>query len=106
MTPDIPFLAGHVPLVTVDDTAGRGFALLKDEGTLWLGATTEDAARRLLTTALAESTADAEVNWLTAEQQWAVDVCLDARLALRGAASICLRGQPRMAPYIPNGALG
>lgn len=107
VAPDLAYLdALEMPLVVVDDEGGRGFAVLRSTGQTWLAATTEDAARRLLVTALAEATEDAEVLWLGADQHWAVDVCLDARLALRGGASVCLRGQRWVSPYLPNGALG
>ncbi|MGZ6826895.1 MAG: hypothetical protein ACXVGH_08880, partial [Mycobacteriales bacterium] len=107
VAPDLPYLDGlGLPLVVVDDAGGRGFAVLRSTGQTWVAATTDDAARRLLLTSLAEATEDAEVLWLGAGQQWAIDVCLDARLSLRAGASVCLRGQPSMSPYLPNGALG
>jgi hypothetical protein len=73
---------------------------------MWLGATTEAAARQLLWASLAEAGEEVEVDWLSANQQWAIDVCLDARLSLKAGASLCLRGQPAMSPYLPSGALG
>lgn len=107
LTIDLGYLAG-IPLrmFVVDEPSGRGFALLRDGRLAWLGATTDDAARRLLWTALAEVGDTAEVDWLSANQQWAIDVCLDAHLSLGAGASLCLRGQPMMSPYLPNGALG
>ena len=45
-------------------------------------------------------------DWLSGDQQWAIDVCFDAGLSLRPGAPIALRGQQRMAPYIPCGAFG
>ncbi|MCW2600364.1 MAG: family N-acetyltransferase [Frankiales bacterium] len=107
MTPDIDYLAeGPVRFVVADDAAGHGFAFLRSGGVVWLGATTEDAARRLLWTSIAEAGDEVEVDWLGGNQQWATDVCLDARLGLKGGASLCLRGQPTMSPYLPSGALG
>ena len=86
---------------------GKGFAVLRPVGATWLAATDEQTARDLLWTALAEATAPLEVDWLTADQQWAIDVCLDARLLLRPGASLALRGQPRLvSPYLPCGAFG
>jgi len=107
LTRDLDYLS-DVPLqlFVVDEQIGRGFGLLRDGHLVWLGATTEDAARRLLWTALAEAGDTVEVDWLSANQQWAIDVCLDAHLALGAGASLCLRGQPTMSPYLPNGALG
>jgi len=85
---------------------GRGFVVLRDEGPQWLGAVDVPTARTLLWAALAEATAAVEVPWLGADQQWAIDVCLDARLSLGPGASVCLRGQPPMSPYLPSGAFG
>ena len=85
---------------------GKGFSVLRPQGTAWLAATDEETARDLLVTTLAEAPGEVEVDWLGADQQWAIDVCLDARLTLTSAASLCLRGQPAMSPYLPCGAFG
>jgi GNAT superfamily N-acetyltransferase len=85
---------------------GKGFAVLRAQGTHWLGATDEDTARDLLWSVLAEATEPVEVDWLAANQQWAIDVCLDARLTLCAGSSLALRGQRLMSPYLPNGAFG
>jgi GNAT superfamily N-acetyltransferase len=85
---------------------GRGFAVLLPEGVNWLAATDDGTARDLLWTALAEAPGPVEVDWLGANQQWAIDVCLDAHLTLKSSASLCLRGQPMMSPYLPCGAFG
>jgi GNAT superfamily N-acetyltransferase len=85
---------------------GKGFAVLRPLGTAWLGAVDEQTARDLLWTVLAEATEPVEIDWLGADQQWGIDVCLDARLTLGAGASVCLRGQPPMSPYLPCGAFG
>jgi GNAT superfamily N-acetyltransferase len=85
---------------------GKGFAVLRPVGTTWLGATDEQTARDLLWSAIAEASEPLEVDWLTADQQWAIDVALDAGLRLRAGASLALRGQPTMSPYLPCGAFG
>jgi GNAT superfamily N-acetyltransferase len=85
---------------------GKGFVVLRPVGATWLAATDEQTARSLLWAAIAEGTATLEIDWLSADQQWAIDVCFDAGLTLRAGAPIALRGQPRMAPYIPCGAFG
>lgn len=84
----------------------KGFAVLRPDGVNWLAATDEQTARDLLWTVLAEAPGEVEVDWLGANQQWAIDVCLDARLTLRSGASLALRGQPQMSPYLPCGAFG
>lgn len=102
--PDLPYLQSRpMRLLVADDAA---VAFLRPDGVASVAGTNDDAAARVLTAALAECTEDPHVSWLGADQQWAMDVCLDLRLPLTGGASICLRGQPLMTPYLPNGALG
>lgn len=103
MTPDLGYLATRPGRLLVSD---EGFAVLAPKGVALLGATSEAIARSLLWAALAEAAGPVEVDWLAANQQWAIDVCLDARLSLHGGASLALRGQPTMAPYLPSGAFG
>lgn len=104
---DLPWLQGRsVPFLVVDDREGRGFAFTRPGGLVTLAATTEHAARRLLTETLRANAGETEVDWLSADHQWAVDVCLEARLSLVGGATVCLRGQPRMPLYLPSGAIG
>jgi hypothetical protein len=95
------------PLV-VDDASGRGFCVIGPRGLACLGATTPAVAQRLLWAALAETSGDdGTVDWLTAEQQWAVDVVLAARLPLLPGPSVCVRSSTGpLAPYLPSGAYG
>ena len=107
MTPEIGYFASRSTRILVADASGgQGFSFLRAGGVIWLGATTEDAARRLLWASIAEAGDEVEIDWLGANQQWAIDVSLDAHLALKGGASLCLRGQPPMSPYLPSGAFG
>jgi GNAT superfamily N-acetyltransferase len=85
---------------------GKGFAVVRKDTPVWLAATDDATARDLLWTVLAEAPGKVEVDWLAANQQWAIDVCLDARLTLTSGASLALRGQPMMSPYLPCGAFG
>ncbi len=99
--------ANGVTSFVTDGPAGRGFALVRSNVVISVAATNEDAARRLLCTALAELDGSAEVEWLTGEQQWAIDVCVDARLALRPGGVVCRQGTlGPMSPYLPSGAFG
>lgn len=85
----------------------RGYAILRPAGLVSLGALDEASAADLLWTVIAESPEPVEIDWLTYNQQWAIDVCLDARLPLlKGEGHLFLRGQPPMSPYLPGGALG
>ena len=112
--PDLDFwsTAGSRLLVT-DGRSGRGYAVVGEAGPVVLGATTPDAAARLLWATLAETTAhEVAVLWITAGQQWALDVVLAARLTLRPAGTVCRAGQlpggtvPAWSPYLPSGSLG
>ena len=108
MTPEWVYAHAHgVRSFVTDGPAGRGFALLRRSSVIAVAASTDDAARRLLWTALAEADGDAEVEWLTGQQQWALDVVLDARLGLRPAGPVCRQGAlGPMTPYLPSGAFG
>ena len=107
--PDMSFYAKEgLALLVTDTPAGRGYAVCREVGPAVVGATTEEAARGLLWTALANTTAgEVTVGWVSARQQWALDVLLEAHLPLRPRGSRCLRGElGPMVPYVPNGALG
>jgi predicted N-acetyltransferase YhbS len=95
-------------LLVVDEPAGRGFAVVSPRGIASLGATTVDVAQRLLWAALGEiGTDEVEVEWLTADQPWAVEVVLAARLALVPGPSVCVRSAlGPLSPYLPGGAYG
>ena len=108
LRPEVPLLLryGVRPLL-VEGPSGRGCALLREDGVMLLAADDRDVAVRLLRAGLAEGPADAEVEWLTAEQDWAVDVVLEAGLPLLPGGALAVRGSAGpMAPYLPSGAYG
>jgi predicted N-acetyltransferase YhbS len=86
----------------------RGYVVLRPEGSVWtLAAGDDEAARGLLRAVLARAgEAATEVEWLTAAQHWAVQVCVDAGLELQGAGgAVFLRGDVGpFSPYLPSGA--
>jgi GNAT superfamily N-acetyltransferase len=87
--------------------ADRGYAILRPAGLVSLAANDPGTAAELLWTVLAEAPAPVEIDWLAHDQQWAIDVCLDARLPLlKGEGHLFLRGQPPMSAYLPSGSLG
>jgi predicted N-acetyltransferase YhbS len=95
-------------LLVVEDGADRGFAVMRGGFVGSLGATAPALAQRLLwaTLALAEKP-DVTIEWLTADQQWAIDVALAARLSLGPGPSSCRRATlGPMTPYLPGGAYG
>jgi GNAT superfamily N-acetyltransferase len=89
---------------------GRGYALARSGGGVRaLGALDEEAARLLLSEALAAAPAGAavDVNWMTAAQQWAIRLCTDLGLELVPVGSVMVRGRPGpLSPYLPSGAYG
>jgi GNAT superfamily N-acetyltransferase len=85
----------------------RAFALARGGSIIMAGARDEDAAQRVLWALFAAAGPGATVNvdFLTAGQDWALPVCLDARLALSPDGPMFAGGAlGPMAPYIPSGA--
>ena len=108
--PDIEAMSatGH-ELLVADEGSDRGFAILRAVGGVAsLGATSPGLAQRLLWAALARGESrEVTVEWLTSDQQWAIDVALAARLALLAGPSSCRRTTlGPMTPYLPGGAYG
>ena len=85
----------------------RGYVVVGGGEVRMLAAFDADAAGDLLRAALARADgARAVVGWLTASQQWAVRVCLEAGLELRAAyGAVFLDGDVGpFTPYLPSGA--
>ncbi|MFC4497547.1 GNAT family N-acetyltransferase [Streptomyces ovatisporus] len=104
--PDHEFLLRHCRLFVADDLAGSGYCYLREQGRVeLLAATSRRLAARLLSAALLSLPEDvpATVPYVTAEQQWAVDVGLAAGLRPGNAGYVCLRGMRAPSPYIPSG---
>jgi predicted N-acetyltransferase YhbS len=95
-------------LLVAEDGRERGFAVVRNGGVGSLGATNAALAQRLLWTTLGHAEQpDVTLDWLTADQQWAIDVALAARLSLGGGPSSCRRAVlGPMTPYLPGGAYG
>jgi GNAT superfamily N-acetyltransferase len=84
----------------------RGFALVRPGNGVWLVAARDDqTASELLWSALA-ALGDADgptVRWITAEQQWAIDVLVRAGLRLSAYGALCVQGNPGpLRPFIPS----
>lgn len=104
--PDMEFLTRNDGRLLVADRAdGRGYAALWHGAPRLVAATSEAIAADLLRAGLAESTEErVEVRWITAGQDWAVRVALEAGLSLSPAGPICTRGKlGPLAPYLPSG---
>lgn len=103
---DLPvFLRNGFRLLTFDD---RAFAVLAPTGVVsLLAARDPEAAQAVLWGAFAAAPPGATVgvDFLTAAQQWAFPVVLDAGLALSPDGPVFLRGDVGpFAPYVPSGA--
>ena len=102
---DLPwFLQNGARLLVFEE---RAFAMLAANGKVVLLAAHDDgAARVVLWAAIAAAGPGATVafDFLTAEQQWAIRVALDANLALSPDGPIFTRGQVGpLRPYLPSG---
>jgi GNAT superfamily N-acetyltransferase len=87
----------------------RGYAVAADERIVALGARDEESATMVLRTMLAEAPAGEtiEINWLTAAQQWAIRVVVQAGIELLPYGPVMVRGMDGPpAPYIPSGGFG
>jgi GNAT superfamily N-acetyltransferase len=86
---------------------GEGFACVRHGCPALLAARSDDAASELLWASLASGPrgATVEVSFVTAANQWAIQVALEAGLAVSDHAAVFVRGEPgTMAPYLPSGA--
>jgi GNAT superfamily N-acetyltransferase len=97
--------AGSILLVAPE----RGYAVVTGGRVRCCAAFDEAGARAVLRGALAHIAGaglDAHVEWLSARQGWAIDVCLDARLDLRADAGCVFTGGDvgPFSPYLPSGA--
>lgn len=104
--PDLEFmLRDGGKLLVADRPDGRGYVALWHGGPRLVAANSEDVAGDLLRAGLAEATEEkVEVRWITAQQNWAVRVALEAGLSLSAAGPICTRGElGPLAPYLPSG---
>jgi len=96
---------GHEMLVAPE----RGYAMLRGRQIRLVGAFDDDGARTVLRGALArvaERGESAHLEFLTVRQQWAIDVCVEARLDLQAdCGCVFTRGDVGpFTPYIPSGA--
>jgi hypothetical protein len=106
--------AAHTPDLEVARFAGSTFHQLDDRGFvviypgrgIWmLAARDERAGAALFWHALAELRHEPQVDigWISGHQQWALDVCLTARLSFTTYGAIGTRGTVgRLHPYIPS----
>jgi GNAT superfamily N-acetyltransferase len=91
-------------LLVVED---RAFTCAREGRVLLVAGRDEPAAALALWAAILSAPRGATISadFLTAGQQWAIRVALDARLALSPEGPVCTRGMAAPpAPYLPSGA--
>jgi GNAT superfamily N-acetyltransferase len=102
---DLPVPMAHgARLLVFED---RAFALARGGNIIMLGARDERAAQRMLWALFVTAGPGATVNvdFITAGQDWALPVCLDARLQLSPDGPMFAGGRlGSLTPYIPSGA--
>jgi len=84
----------------------RGFAVVSPGHGVWLLVARDDgAAEQLLWAALTiVATEHPTVRWITAEQQWAIEIVVRAGLRLVPFGALCVRGAPGpMRAFLPSG---
>jgi ribosomal protein S18 acetylase RimI-like enzyme len=107
--------AAHGPDLAAVERAGGsllihddgGWAAVRDGSPALVAARDDAIASDLLWSALASGSpgASVHVDFITAGQDWAVQTCLAARLALSPDGPLFVRGDVGpMAPYVPSGA--
>jgi len=93
-------------LVVIDRSTGSGYAYVEPGGGPYLlAATNRRTATDLLWETLAASSPDeeCEIAHLSAENVWAVDVGMTARMDLHTTGYLALRGMKPPMPYLPSG---
>jgi hypothetical protein len=102
---DLPVPMAHgARLLVYED---RAFAVARGSNLIMLGARDDRAAQHILWAVFVTAGAGATVNvdFLTAGQDWALPVCLDAKLVLSPDGPMFAGGAlGPMAPYVPSGA--
>jgi GNAT superfamily N-acetyltransferase len=101
---DHQLLMGQLRLVVSETSSAQGYAYL-DHGVALLAATDRRTASRLMWEALAASDGEVVIGHVTAENSWAVDVGLAARLELHQEGYLGLRRMRPPQPYLSHGAL-
>jgi predicted N-acetyltransferase YhbS len=104
--PDHEVLTKTQRLVVVDRSTGSGYAYVKPQGGPYLlAATNRRTAADLLWETLAASDPEqpAQIAHLTANNAWAVDIGMAARMQVFGRGFLALRNMKPPMPYIPSG---
>ena len=102
---DVEYLLGVGARMQVLDRKGaRGYVVHRDRRLLMLGASDDATASTLFWRFLAQAGGVVEIWGLTAQQNWAVKVALEAGLELAAAGALFLAGQTRPpGAWLPSG---
>lgn len=104
--PDIAYLVEQpdAGFWVADGAGDRGYVITYRDSPSLLAADRPETARKLLWTALAHSQDEVNSYFLTADQDWALDVYFSAGLLVRPGTALFTRGElGPMWPYLPNG---
>lgn len=103
--PDHELLTQLYRLVVVDRSTGSGYAYVAEDGSPYLlAATNRRTATDLLWESLAGSSPDrvCHIGHVTAGNEWAIDVGMEAGLPLRTHGYLALRHMRPPMPYLPS----
>ena len=103
--PDHALMASRLRLLVTDRAAASGYAYVDEAGgAVVLAATHRKAARALLWEGLAGSDPDVPVRigHVTAANQWALDVAVEARLSIFTSGFLAVHHTRVPAPYLPH----
>lgn len=102
---DHEVLVRQLRLVVVDRPKGSGYCYVRGDGRVsLLAASNRRTAQMLLWEALASAgDGSTGVDFLTGEQEWALDVGLAAGLRVSNSGYVALRHMKPPMPYIPSG---
>ncbi len=106
--PDHAVLSSLHRLLVIDHRTGSGYVYLRDSGSpALLAASNRRTATRLLWAAIATARPGepVEVPHVTTANEWAVDVGLEAGLAVSTRGYLALRGMRPPMPYLHHGSL-
>lgn len=103
---DHEILTSMYRLVVIDRSTGSGYAYVEPGGGPYLlAATNRRTAADLLWETLAASSPDepCTIGHVSAENEWAIDVGMTARMDLMSIGYLALRGMRPPVPYLPSG---
>jgi ribosomal protein S18 acetylase RimI-like enzyme len=87
--------------------ADRGFAVAHPLHGVWLLVAADDQTATALLWSALDLSADLDrpcVRWITQDQDWAIDVAVQAGLRLSATGALCVRGRPGpLRPFVPSG---